>query len=431
MKKSEPQNLSKSSPANSGLSYPILAVSLAAFIFVFLAANSALALGLKIAVFVVISLAYTLLFRFFYAKPHARQANLPEERIVEKTDTETYFDEDIENKLLALEEASRFFGASLKASDMFRLVTSRINEMIPFASCAFFLADGNQTNLKVIFANGENAGILTNLEIPSSKGLAGKVFIGGSCEIDKQLLLDKVSFPAKALTGLEAAIAAPLYRGADIFGVLQLFGSEKIVLGESSLRLLEAIAERFSPLLLSSLAFEKNLSSALTDSLTNLPNERAFYLVLENHIAESQRYRDNRPLTVLTIDIKHFAELNQKYGHATGDNILYFAAEIIKNQLRRMDFLARSMSDEFLTVLPTASKGVTQEIIERLNNIFDRSPYEISPEEKIIVELNYGTATFWQDGETAHELLKIAHLRKQQNKSSDNAKIIRFPNKNL
>lgn len=381
-----------------------------------------------------IIVAYTVFLWVFYPKPGVAavpETNLPEERIVEKTDAETYFDEDIENKLLALEEASRFFGASLKASDMFRLVTSRINEMIPFASCALFLADENQTNLKIIFVGGENAGILINLEIPSSKGLAGKVFIGGKCEIDKQLFLDKVSFPAKALAGLEAAIAAPLYRGSDIFGVLQLFGSKKIVLGESSLRLLEAIAERFSPLLLSSLAFEKNLSSALTDSLTHLPNERAFYLVLENQIAESQRYRDNRPLTVLTIDIKHFAEINQKYGHSTGDNILYFAAEVIKNQLRRMDFLARSMSDEFLTVLPTASDETTQEIIERLNNIFDRSPFEISPEEKIIVELNYGTATFWQDGETPHELLKIAHLRKQQNKSSDNAKIIRFPNKNL
>ena len=46
----------------------------------------------------------------------------------------------IENRLLALEEARTFFGASLKFPDMFRLVSSRINELIPFASCAFFLA---------------------------------------------------------------------------------------------------------------------------------------------------------------------------------------------------------------------------------------------------------------------------------------------------
>ena len=178
---------------------------------------------------------------------------------------------------------------------------------------------------------------------------------------------------------------------------------------------------------LSSLAFEKNLSNALTDSLTNLPNERAFYLVLENQIAESQRYRDERPLTVLTIDIKSFTEINQKFGHSTGDNILYFASEVIKNQLRKMDFLARSMSDEFLTVLPTATEDTAQEIMERLNKILESSPYEISPENKIIVQLNYGSATFWKDGETPNELLKVAHLRKQQKKSSDNPNILRFP----
>ncbi|MCV5943055.1 GGDEF domain-containing protein, partial [Escherichia coli] len=79
-------------------------------------------------------------------------------------------------------------------------------------------------------------------------------------------------------------------------------------------------------LFLGSLAYEKSLSSALTDPLTKLPNERAFFLVLENQLAESQRFRDERPLTVLAVDIRDFEEINRDYGHSTGDRVLSFAA---------------------------------------------------------------------------------------------------------
>ena len=121
---------------------------------------------------------------------------------------------------------------------------------------------------------------------------------------------------------------------------------------------------------MSSMSFERSLTNALTDTLTNLPNERAFYLVLENQIAESQRNRDERPLTILTVDIKNFTELNQNFGHAAGDQILAFAANLIKAQLRQMDFLARSQNDEFLAVLPTASDEIAMEIIERIEKAF-------------------------------------------------------------
>lgn len=427
MKVKESLNSSKSQTGNSDSDYIILVISFSALILTFWVANLSFDLSLKIVIFAGILAVYGILFRKFYQRPEISE-DLPEET-VSSGDAEIHFDEDIENKLLALEEASRYFGASLKASDMFRLVSSRINEMIPFSSAILLLADENQTYLKAIFASGKNADVLTNLEIISSSGLAGKVFVGGRAQMGKTLFIDNAAFPPNVLNGLKSAIAAPLFKGSNIFGVLQLFGDETITFGESSLKLLDAVSERFAPLVLSSLAFEKNLSNALTDTLTNLPNERAFFLVLENQIAESQRNRDERPVTVLAIDIKNFAEINQKYGHSTGDNLLYFASEVIKNQLRRMDFLARSVSDEFLTVLPTASEEITQEIIERLNNIFESSPYDVAPDEKIIIQLNYGTATFWKDGETPQELLKNAHIRKQQNKVSDNAKVIKFPKK--
>ena len=90
-----------------------------------------------------------------------------------------------------------------------------------------------------------------------------------------------------------------------------------------------------------------------------MPNERSFYLVLENQIAQTQRNSRERPLTVLAIDIINFDEINRRFGHSAGDRILYYAAGTIKNQLRRMDFSARTTGDEFLAALPTASEEVS------------------------------------------------------------------------
>jgi diguanylate cyclase (GGDEF)-like protein len=170
------------------------------------------------------------------------------------------------------------------------------------------------------------------------------------------------------------------------------------------------------------------LTNALTDALTSLPNERAFFLVLENQIAEAQRFFEQRPLTILAIDIRSFAEHNRRFGHATGDRLLLFAADKIKSQLRQMDFLARSTGDEFIAVLPTASIETAREVIERVEKAFVASPFEISDEEKIHLQLSFGAAMFGRDGETANELLRRASLRKRQAKSQDKEnKILWFP----
>lgn len=160
--------------------------------------------------------------------------------------------------------------------------------------------------------------------------------------------------------------------------------------------------------------------------MTNLPNERAFFMILESQVAESQRYRE-RPLTVLAIDIKDFSSANLKFGHAAGDRILEFTAELIKENLRRMDFLARSINDEYIVILPTASEKTALDIIDRIKAGVTKTQFEVSPGETYAVWLNFGWATFWKDGETAQQLLQNAQLRKRQAKSAEPSKVLWFP----
>jgi diguanylate cyclase (GGDEF)-like protein len=426
MNNPETEHLSENNVDIFKLNHLILAAfSLGALIVTFLTANSGLEVQTKIIVFLCIVVLYLLCCAAFYVLQKHRLSISLESKNDEIS--EDIFSSDIEMKLLALEEANQFFGASLKAADMFRLVSSRIREIIPFASSTLFLVNEENTQLKAAFADGENAEALAQIETDFYKGLAGKTYVSQKSQLDDKLLLDKNTATFDALKNLNSAVSVPLFRAAEVFGVLMLYGKDAKDFNADSLRLLEAVGTRIAPLFLSSFAFEKSLSNALTDSLTNLPNKRAFYLIVENKLAESQRFRNDRPLTILAVDIKDFKNINQKYGHATGDRILAFVAKTVKEQLREMDFLARSKGDEFLVVLPTADEEITKEIITRIERAFVSNPFAVSRLEKINLALNFGAASFWKDGETVSQLLQHADLRKQQSKSTQKSKVLWFP----
>jgi diguanylate cyclase (GGDEF)-like protein len=224
-----------------------------------------------------------------------------------------------------------------------------------------------------------------------------------------------------------SAVALPLINEERPFAVFEIFTREKIEDPKAALETLEAIRTRITPLLLGSFAVDRSLSNALTDSITELPNERALYVVLENQLAESIRSHDERPLSVVAMDIRNFDEANRQFGHATGDRILKFVSEIVKKDLRKMDFLARSVNDEFLLVLPTANEQTAANVVERLQKAFQESAFSVTEEEKIAIRLNFGTASYWNDGDTPQQLVRHAQLRKDQAKAEDPDKVAWFP----
>ncbi len=395
----------------------LIVVSLCALTATFFISTSEFGFAAKLSIFVSIAISFLL---FCLADYRGWQSVLAEISNV------ATFDEEIERKLFALEEVNQFFGASLKSGDMFRLIANRVAEIVPFTILTLSLAEKDQSKLKIAYAVGKGAEHLKEIEISSDAGVAGSAFQSGKPYHASDLHSEEAIFTASELKKLKSAIAAPLAQNGRTYGVLTLYAAEND-LNQKSLRLLEAVGERVAPLFANSRVFEENLSNALVDALTKLPNERAFYMILENQLAEAQRFRDQRPLTVLTVDIVNFGELNLRYGHSTGDCLLEYAAELIKSQLREMDFLARSSGDEFLAALPTATEQTASEIVNRIERKFVSKPFEISKRETINLELKFGAASFWHDGETAGELLACARLRKDQTQNAENNNILFFP----
>lgn len=318
-----------------------------------------------------------------------------------------------ENSLAALDEARELFSGSLKLADTFRLTSNRIKDVMPFRAIVLYVFNDARTQLIAVHADGLNVKDVDD-------GLANQSLSSGSVEIDSYLEMD-------ANQAFGSSVAIPLRTDGTVFAALQLYFCDEYDAASADKYLFKTVGERVAPLILSSLAYERTHAKALTDITTELPNERAFYLMLEKQIAESQQDRGGEPLTVLAIDINDFEQINVKHGHSTGDRVLNFVAQVTRDTLRRMDFLARSVNDEFLAILPTASKDTSQMIIARIQNAFEERQFQLSDDESMVIELNIGWATYCDDGSTPSELLSFAELKKEQQKIPLGDNVVAFP----
>ena len=124
-------------------------------------------------------------------------------------------------------------------------------------------------------------------------------------------------------------------------------------------------------------------NAALTDLLTGLPNRRAAMDQLQQ--AWSAADRSNQPLSVMAIDVDHFKQINDTYGHAAGDRVLREAAEVLRVSARRRDSVCRIRGEEFLVICPNTDIKSALQSAERLRAtlaahriVIGQSPHHIT-----------------------------------------------------
>ena len=137
-------------------------------------------------------------------------------------------------------------------------------------------------------------------------------------------------------------------------------------------------------------------TTANTDPLTGLPNRRAFDLFMDQ--AQTISAEDGRPLSLLLLDIDHFKQINDTYGHHAGDEVLATLARRWQRELRKSDMVARIGGEEFCVVLPRTPAAHAVRIAEKLRNITAALPVELDPDSErsreisVTVSIGVGTA---------------------------------------
>lgn len=109
---------------------------------------------------------------------------------------------------------------------------------------------------------------------------------------------------------------------------------------------------------------EELLHISRTDPLTGIANRRMLMGALEEEYSRARRYGHH--LSVLMLDLDHFKQINDRYGHATGDTVLKEFVSIVMPEIRASDCFARMGGEEFAILLPESSLGSARQLAERL-----------------------------------------------------------------
>ncbi|MCL5021884.1 MAG: GGDEF domain-containing protein [Nitrospirae bacterium] len=152
----------------------------------------------------------------------------------------------------------------------------------------------------------------------------------------------------------------------------------------------------------------------ILDHLTGLPNRRYIEMNLDARLSEMQRY--GWPFGVLFIDIDHFKNINDAYGHATGDDVLRMIAQTFINNSRPFDTIGRWGGEEFVAVILNVQGDVLCGIADRLRMLIEQSSL-IAGETTIRVTISIG-ATLACREDTIETLLQRADRLMYRSKAS-------------
>ncbi len=210
-------------------------------------------------------------------------------------------------------------------------------------------------------------------------------------------------------------LCVPLIAQGEALGVLHLRSDSKGLgqadpqrkrLSEPQLQLGITVAEQIS-LALSNLNLRETLRlQSIRDPLTGLFNRRYLEESLDREVHRAARR--GTPLGVIMLDLDHFKQFNDSFGHAAGDTLLRELGAFLQAHVRREDIACRYGGEEFALILPEASLANTQRRAEQLRNDIKHLSVEHRRQPLGAVTLSLGVAAFPEHGSTAESLLNAA-----------------------
>ena len=141
------------------------------------------------------------------------------------------------------------------------------------------------------------------------------------------------------------------------------------------------------------------------DQLTGLYNRRALEMFLFEELERAKRYK--RPLGIVLLDLDHFKNLNDKFGHDFGDNVLKITADILKANVREIDYAGRYGGEEFIIIMPETGQEDTRAVAERLRLAVQQLEFD-NPD--VSITISGGIAIAMKDGDNTADLLKSADI---------------------
>lgn len=207
------------------------------------------------------------------------------------------------------------------------------------------------------------------------------------------------------LVRASSALVVPLMVANRVAGTMQLFSSEPEAFTATDAQLLWILALIAENQLTRETAHEGLIRFAFTDFLTGLKTRGYFEQQLELEIKRA--VRRGEPFAVLMIDIDWFKQLNDRYGHHVGDQVLRDVSSLLMKDMREVDTVARYGGEEFVIILPETNASGATFVAQRLRRSVEQAKFFAgSPNQVEHLTISIGISIFDGDAQFRRDLIE-------------------------
>ncbi|MBC7544040.1 MAG: sensor domain-containing diguanylate cyclase [Candidatus Sericytochromatia bacterium] len=307
-------------------------------------------------------------------------------------------------ELYALHELSMYVNASLEEEPVFTATVDGLAGLLDLSYCAIFTQNSDD---ELELRAGHGLSVQPGYRTPPGGWLPRAVMNSHFVRVDRIASRGDETADLREVAALADSLAIfPLIKGNHTMGVL-VIGDRGGSVPLATTDFVNVLAPHIASAIENAKLHQKLNQMAITDGLTGLYNHRYFHDRLQHNIDIARRYM--RPFSLLMIDIDHFKQFNDTYGHQAGDRVLRSVAKKLRVTLRGTDIISRYGGEEFAIQLLETANDRAVLVAERLCALFANDPIDLPTAKALVpITVSIGVATFPHDGDTATDLIRFA-----------------------
>jgi diguanylate cyclase (GGDEF)-like protein len=301
-------------------------------------------------------------------------------------------------QLTLLNNISRHAISTLNPDEMLAKVAAEMETALSYDHLGIGLLDYASKEIVIQAEGGKRQGA-RDRRISLDAGLLGQVARTG------QMATLREAGGSGLRTVLEdsvSAIALPIVYADQLLGLLYVETQQAWDFAEEDIKLLQTLTDLVAGALHNALTFQRAQEQAITDGLTGVKTHRFFMEALSAEWKRSTRA--GRDFSLVLMDLDRFKFVNDFYGHLEGDVVLQRVGQILEQNCRRSDVVARYGGDEFVILMPETNIEQGRQLAGKLRAWVSSDP--LLREKNI--SASFGIATFPVHGSTPQELVQVA-----------------------
>ncbi|MDR6122184.1 diguanylate cyclase (GGDEF)-like protein [Bacillus sp. SLBN-46] len=322
-----------------------------------------------------------------------------------------YSSEKINEYLQKAAEIGHQMAERLYIDDVVNLFIQKLSEMLPVDYAYILEASGDELKLIRRIESGK---ALPNDQQTMSihEGISGMVWESRKAFLFKTKK-DWIEYSNGYIPkDAESILGVPIIRSKKLIGVLLLASRRKRAYEKSQLMIIDILCSHFAVAIENARHYEQTKRQSERCALTNLYNYRYFENMLTEEFEKLTRF-ERKILSLIILDIDHFKNVNDTYGHQSGNEILCELANRLSKLVGGRGTVARYGGEEFVVLLPDVSKEDAYQMAELIRQSIANWPFSISQsldqkQQQVRITASIGVATAPEDAEDALALIRHA-----------------------